>query len=216
MDENTTGFLSLIIVIPLVNSVFDFLSYTVSKKLIQHLVDLQVRGGGILFIITVLAHIFVDLFFAVIIFILLSSVLVFSLGFYFETTIDKACDIVNLGLVIDGVKENPYSIDSLWILLLLATTLIPTAIHLSASILALVRNIIPRGARLRMIKFLRSSSLDPVEASFCAMLFSFSFIGAVLIIFLATYVVKTLIIMVIPNISEEIINITKTVISFQS
>jgi len=191
VDVKVLGFFALIVIIPITNSVFDFLSYFVSKNLIIHLSEIKPKETK-WFLTIIFSHIFVDIIIAVLLLLGLASGLLFIIKYYLIYMTSKSCGLVDLTAFANLVKNSPATLDTAWVMIMLFTTLVPTLIHTTASVLSLIRNIVPRDARCRAIRFFRSNKLEPSELAFTSALFSFTFIGAFLIVSVTVYFLVSL------------------------
>ena len=104
VNEGFIGLFSLILLIPIVNSIFDFISYNISKYLIQHLASIDSSNND--FIFAVIWHIFIDFIIALLLFVLVSVSVYYSLSIFFNITINPDCNIINLLQLVDNVKDS--------------------------------------------------------------------------------------------------------------
>ncbi len=177
LNESLLAVFTLIVIIPIVNSLFDFISYSVSKGLINHLLKIDCEKGR--FYIYVIAHILLDLLIAVLLFTCLAMALYAALDLFFSLTLEKKCNLIDLRLIVDNINEDPFSKNTGWILLVLLTTLVPTAVHTFVAVLSLVRNVIPKKIRDSAIEDLDD---DMSNHAYPALVYTVSTVGASIII----------------------------------
>ena len=212
VDVEVVGFFALIIIIPVINSIFDYISYFVSKALIVHLSEISPKKTK-WFLSFIFIHIVFDIILAVTLLLGLAILLLFILKYYFEYTATQSCGGVDLGSFVNLIKDTPISLDTTWIIIMLLTTLIPTLIHTVTAVIALIRNIVPRFARYRAITFLRSETNEPSELLFTSSLFAFTFLGAFVIVLTVLYALVSVLIFLFKYLLLDIYNISMFIVN---
>lgn len=147
VDKEVVGFFALIILIPIINSIFDYLSYVISKLLLIHLSMINPKKTN-WFLSKVFLHILADVVLAVLLLLSLATSLLFILDNYFSFITSESCEVMDLTTFVTAVKNTPLTLDTTWVMVLLFTTLVPTMIHTVAAVLSLIRNIVSRDVRV--------------------------------------------------------------------
>jgi hypothetical protein len=116
------SYLFFLIILPIINGWLDFSSFFVSRKLARKIVD----NKGIK---TFIIHFGADFIIAIILLVTLIFGICFCTELFNHFVIKKPDLMINLPNFIETARHNPLGAESLWITLMLFSTLLPTAAH---------------------------------------------------------------------------------------
>jgi len=119
-NEITISIYIFLIILPLINALFDFVSLSISRYFSKKIAN----DNSVLLIFM---HLLIDMFFAVILLLILVNFLYNAIelinGFLDINVAIPAKDIFL------NTMENPFSLDNIWVTAMLVTTLFPTLVH---------------------------------------------------------------------------------------
>ncbi|CAA6825403.1 MAG: Unknown protein [uncultured Sulfurovum sp.] len=142
-DLNTNSYISILflIILPLTNSLLDYISLKISKYMAE-----QIMSDNS--ILTVLLHLLADIIIAIIFLLALALFLHFSIEIL-NIFIDEP---IPMKAMLIATWHDPFSIENGWITFMLLSTLIPTIIHLVLALGALFIAIMPSTKSLENLK----------------------------------------------------------------
>jgi len=124
----TSSIFIFLLIIPFLNALLDFLSFTISRYFFQKIA----KGESIW---KIMIHIILDFILAIVFFIALWMLLYFGIGL-FNSLVETKLQIPIETMLTDTLK-NPFGLNNLWITFMLLSTLLPTFVHLILAVISL-------------------------------------------------------------------------------
>lgn len=128
-NEITISIYLFLIILPMINSQFDFVSLSISRYFSKKIAN----DNSVLLIFI---HLLLDIFFAVMLLLILVNFLYNAIEYINRfVDINKSISIKDIFL---NTMQNPFSLDNIWITAMLLTTLLPTLIHFLLAIITFI------------------------------------------------------------------------------
>jgi len=129
LNEITISIYFFLIILPMINSQFDFISLSISRYFSKKIAN----DNSVLLI---LIHLLIDMFFAVILLLILVNFLYNAIE-HINGYLDINTSIPVKDIFINAM-QNPFSLDNIWVTGMLVTTLFPTLVHFLLAIITFI------------------------------------------------------------------------------
>lgn len=186
-----------LVFLPFINGIFDYISLAISRKLSYRI--LKKRSFK-----TILIHIAIDLFLAIILLVFLISFIVIGTGL-FDIYINSPDRQFDTQKIINITYQRPLSLDGgLWVTVMIFSTLIPTLVHVLMALSGIFTFLTPERIRINLIKKLReykkkkSRVLLTMPAMYFPSIYTLSILSFLIILGTFVLIVNTL----LPNIAR--------------
>ena len=175
-------------ILPVINAAVDWISWGVSRYLGMKIINLKNIN-----LMEMISHLIIDIILAIVLLFLLALIIVISFEivnflFHFFHGTEVAVDIRK---VAEAASIEPWGVDGLWLTLMLLTTIIPTALHLSLSVYGLLT--IGHNNLRKYVLNLISDSASHSDLAKASMYFSANYLISIFIVFLTLGVLSSII-----------------------